>query len=151
LPSESCLSGGATGLTAMADRVTGTGSDVMQALKTRMHWHQSRQKLLAENVANADTPGFRPLDLKAPTIRAGQPGPVALATTSEAHIGLSGSGRGKFDSRNGARFETTPNGNAVSLEDEMMKVAQNQSDFQLASSLYTKGLGLMKIAIGKGR
>lgn len=39
----------------------------------------------------------------------------------------------------------------MNLEDEMLKVAQNQSDYQLAASLYSKGLGLMKIAIGKGR
>ena len=36
-------------------------------LKTRMHWHQSRQKVLAENVSNADTPGFKPRDLAEPT------------------------------------------------------------------------------------
>ena len=56
-----------------------------------------------------------------------------------------------IDGTGAPRFETTPNGNAVNLEDEMMKVAQNQSDYQLAASLYSKGLGLMKIAIGKGR
>ena len=56
-----------------------------------------------------------------------------------------------LDGTGAPRFETTPNGNAVNLEDEMLKVAQNQSDYQLAASLYSKGLGLMKIAIGKGR
>jgi flagellar basal-body rod protein FlgB len=135
----------------MADTVRGAGGDVMQSLKTRMRWHQSRQKLLAENVANADTPGFRPTDLKAPSLRNGNQGGVVLATTSASHIGFSAGGRGKFDTQQANRFETTPNGNSVNLEDEMMKVAQNQSDFQLAASLYSKGLGLMKIAIGKGR
>jgi flagellar basal-body rod protein FlgB len=38
---------------------------------------------------------------------------------------------------------------AVNLEDEMMKVAANQMDYQAASSLYIKSLGLIKIAIGK--
>ena len=59
--------------------------------------------------------------------------------------------QGGFDPRDPKRFETTPSANSVNLEDEMMKVAQNQSDYQLAASLYSKGLGLMKIAIGKGR
>ncbi|MDR6872835.1 flagellar basal-body rod protein FlgB [Bosea sp. BE125] len=134
----------------MADTALGTGGNLMQALKTRMHWHQSRQKLLAENVANADSPGFRPHDLKAPAIAPGQAG-VVMAQTSASHMGLSGQRGGGFDSTGAPRFEITPNGNAVNLEDEMMKVAQNQSDYQLAASLYTKGLGLMKIAIGKGR
>lgn len=133
----------------MSGNSLGAGGNLMQALKTRMHWHQSRQKVLAENVANADSPGFRPHDLKAPAIGPGAAG-VALAQTSPAHLGPTG-WRNGFDANNAPRFEITPNGNGVNLEDEMMKVAQNQSDYQLAASLYSKGLGLMKIAIGKGR
>ena len=133
----------------MADSPLGTGGNLMLALKTRMHWHQSRQKVLAENVANADSPGFRPMEVKAPAIGTGT-GSVGLARTSAGHLDLSGR-VGGFDSSKAQRFETTPSGNAVNLEDEMMKVAQNQSDYQLAASLYSKGLGLMKIAIGKGR
>lgn len=127
--------------------MSSNGLNLMGALKTRMHWHQSRQKLLAENVSNADTPRFKPHDLKAPS----PPGQgLVLAQTSPLHLGPSGQ-RGGFDPRDPKRFETTPSGNSVNLEDEMLKVAQNQSDYQLAASLYSKGLGLMKIAIGKGR
>lgn len=125
-----------------------SGMNLMSALKTRMHWHQTRQKLLAENVSNADTPRFKPHDLRAPDPAGG--GGLSLAQTSPLHLGPTG-GRGGFDPRDPKRFETTPSGNSVNLEDEMLKVAQNQADFQLAASLYSKGLGLMKIAIGKGR
>ena len=45
--------------------------------------------------------------------------------------------------------ETRPTGNAVSLDDEMLKVAQNQMDYQAATSLYTRSLGLLKTAMGK--
>ena len=37
---------------------------LMTAIKSRLQYHQSRQKLLAENVANADSPGYKPRDLK---------------------------------------------------------------------------------------
>ena len=47
-------------------------------------------------------------------------------------------------------FETTPDGNSVVLEDEMMKVAETQQDYQLATMLYGKSLGLLKMAVGKG-
>ena len=40
-------------------------------------------------------------------------------------------------------------GNAVNLEDEMMKVAANQMDHQAAISLYSRSMGLFKTAIGK--
>ena len=46
-------------------------------------------------------------------------------------------------------FETTPRGNSVTLEDEMIKVGQNQMDFQAAASLYQRGLGILRTAVGR--
>ena len=46
-------------------------------------------------------------------------------------------------------YETRPSGNSVNLEDEMLKVAQNQMDYQAATGLYSKSLGLLKTAIGR--
>ncbi|AMJ60519.1 flagellar basal body rod protein FlgB [Bosea sp. PAMC 26642] len=135
----------------MSDNALGSGGNLMNALKARMHFHEARQKVLAENVANADSPGFRPVDLKAPVAGRALPQAVVLAQTTAGHMGGSGPAGSGFDDTKAKRFETTPSGNAVNLEDEMMKVARNQGDFQLAASLYSKGLGLMKIAIGKGR
>ncbi len=120
-------------------------------LKTRMHWHQTRQKLLAENVSNADTPGFQPKDLKVPTFAPnGTPAGGALAAlrTDPSHLAGASSRTGE-DPRNARRFEVTPSGNAVSLEDEMLKVAQNQSDYQLAASLYQKSLQMLRTAVGR--
>jgi flagellar basal-body rod protein FlgB len=120
-------------------------------LKTRMHWHQTRQKLLAENVSNADTPGFQPKDLKAPAFRpdgTAAATAVAIGRTDPRHIAAR-EARGGEDPTGARRFETTPSGNAVSLEDEMLKVSQNQSDFQLAASLYQKSLQMLRVAAGK--
>lgn len=122
-------------------------------LKTRMQWQEARQKLLAENVANADLPGFKPHDLREPAFGAALNAAVSrvtLATTDSGHIGGGASGAGAGDPANARRFETTPSGNAVNLEDEMLKVAQNQSDYQLAASLYQRSMSLLKIAVGKG-
>jgi flagellar basal-body rod protein FlgB len=122
-------------------------------LKTKMHWHQTRQKVLAENVSNADTPGFAPKDLAPPSFtRSGLPmgGRLAVERTSVAHLSGNAARTGE-DEIQGARFETRPNGNAVSLEEEMLKVSQNQADFQLASSLYQKSLQMIRIAAGRGR
>ena len=120
-------------------------------LRTRMHWHQERQRLLAENVANADTPQFKARDLEPPALDRMQPGGLGLARTSGAHFaGPSGTADTQFqhDRRRGG-FEVRPAGNAVNLEDEMLKVASNQMDFQAATALYTRGLGLLKTALGK--
>ncbi len=130
-----------------------SGLPILDMLRTKMQWHQERQRVLSENIANADTPNFRPHDLTAPTFDRTAPGVpvVALQRTSSAHVaGAMSGGSGIFQSKPGGS-ETRPGGNAVSLEEEMMKVAQNQMDHQAAASLYTKSLGLVKIAIGKGR
>ena len=47
------------------------------------------------------------------------------------------------------KYDVKPMGNAVNLEDEMMKVAANQMDHQAAISLYSRSMGLLKTAIGK--
>jgi flagellar basal-body rod protein FlgB len=119
-------------------------------LRTRMQWHQERQRLLAENVANADTPGFRPRDLAAPKFGKDlPPAAIPLARTESMHLaGLSGDSA-RFRADRGGH-EIRPTGNAVSLEDEMMKVAANQMDYQAATSLYGRSLGLLKIGIGRG-
>lgn len=123
-------------------------------LKTRMRWHQARQGVLANNVANADTPGFRPSDLKPMEARESirKPGitPVAAVRTHAAHLSGVPMGRGSgFESRASRGWETTPAGNAVVLEEQMIKVSSNQFDFQMAVSLYSRSLGLLKTAIGR--
>jgi flagellar basal-body rod protein FlgB len=120
-------------------------------LKTRMHWHQTRQKLLAENVSNADTPGFQPKDLKVPTFDpSGAPtgGALTALRTDPSHL-MGTDSRSGEDARFARRFEVTPSGNAVNLEDEMLKVAQNQSDYQMAASLYQKSLQMLRTAVGR--
>ena len=127
---------------------------VLSALRTKMQWHQERQRVLAENVSNSDTPNFRPRDLVEPKFEkdgraAGVTGTLPLLRTSAAHITPPGAST-SFDQNKNAGFQTRPAGNAVNLEDEMMKSAANQMDFAAASSLYSKSLHLLKTAIGKG-
>jgi flagellar basal-body rod protein FlgB len=63
-----------------------------------------------------------------------------------AGVGLSQS---PFPNKNAPGYEVRPAGNAVNLEEEMMKVAANQMDFQTATALYTRSLTLIKTALGK--
>ncbi|WP_375459958.1 flagellar basal body rod protein FlgB [uncultured Enterovirga sp.] len=125
-----------------------TSLPIVSLLRERMQWHQSRQKVLAENVANANTPGFKPKDLVPPAGAKTAPAPgVSLVQTSRLHLAASGASD-PAATRNAKGFETTPSGNAVNLEDEMMKVAENQSEYQLAASLYQKSLAMLRTAAG---
>ncbi len=136
----------------MVTRMSLTDLPMFRAIKSKMQWHQARQGVLAENVANADTPGYRARDLKTfkvdEDLKLAKPG---LETTRTQAGHLSGvmrasSGGGQISP---STFETTPDGNNVVLEEQMMKVTQNQMDFQAAASLYSRSMKLLKTAIGK--
>ena len=118
-------------------------------LRTRMQWHQERQRLLAENVANADSPGYRPRDL-AP-LQFDRPGQaltqVGLERTASAHLSGSMGATSRFEASRLGGYDVRPSGNAVSLEEEMLKVAANQMDYQAAVALYTRSLALIKTAV----
>ena len=128
---------------------------ILSALRTKMQWHQERQRVLAENVSNANTPNFKPSDLVEPKFDTkgmnvgGTMGSLAMMRTSATHLGAVG-GAPSFRGDGGiSGFLTKPAGNAVNLEDQMLKVSANQMDYAAATSLYTRSLGLLKTAIGK--
>lgn len=126
----------------------------LTALKTRMQWHQERQRVLANNVANSDTPNFRPRDLVEPKFNprgqsVDQPlSSVNVSRTNVNHISGSAATEGLGKNRR-TGYETRPAGNAVNLEEEMMKASANQMDFAAATSLYSRSLGLLKTALGR--
>lgn len=134
-----------------------TDLPMLQALKQKMRFHEQRQKILAENVANASTPGYVGRDIKAPdffrmaaSVEQGAHGSVSMISTSPMH--LSGhviSTADPVKAKKSTGYEVQPDGNAVSLEEQMMKVTDNQMDFQMATTLYQRSLGLIKTAIGK--
>jgi flagellar basal-body rod protein FlgB len=126
---------------------------LMSMLKTRMSWLHQRQDVLAQNVANADTPGFVARDLKAldfdDTMRSQMMNKGAsLAVTNARHIEIKSASATKFDDFESRDVESNPNGNAVSLEAEMIKVSDTQAQFQAAANIYAKAMTMMKTAIG---
>ncbi len=126
---------------------------VFSALTDKMRWHQARQGLLAENVANAETPGYRGRDLAQYDLadRAGGFSSASITTlaTQPMHFSVSSSEGGAFGAQRMANFEITPEGNGVSLEDEMMKVTTNMMDYQAATTVYQKSIKILKTALGR--
>jgi len=122
---------------------------ILSMLRTRMQWHQERQRVLAENVANADTPGYRARDLAPPNFeRTLQAASLALTRTDTGHLGASAGGAQFGESRE-PHYEVRPRGNGVSHEDEMLKLAGNQMDYDAVTSIYTHSLALIKTALGR--
>jgi len=128
---------------------------LFQLISARLGWLGQRQATLSQNIANADTPDYRPRDLSASDfarlVRTVQ-NPAALVALARTVAGHQGGGRqasiGLAAHHVATRYETTPDGNAVILEEQMAKATETALDFQLTSNLYRKYLGMIRIALG---
>lgn len=107
---------------------------------------QTRQLAIARNVANADTPGFRARDV-APFDPHATPA-TPLKMTHARHIGDGPAGTLPLNLVD-AGGEAAPNGNTVSLEEEMMRSAETTRDHELALTIYQSGLRLLRGATGR--
>ena len=127
-----------------------TDIPILSMLRQRMEWHQERQRVLAENVANSDTPNYRARDLTPPDFSHEiQIASLGLDRTNPLHINAQASGGSACAADSSGRYQIRPRGNSVTHEDEMMKVASNQMDYEAVTSLYTRSLALIKLAIGR--
>jgi len=124
---------------------------LFKAMKGRMAWLSERQQVLAQNVANADTPSYRAHDLKPVSFRelvGGGAGHVPLATTQVNHLAAAGAAT-PFRPEVDRNAELSPSGNGVSIEEQMLKVAGTANDFQLTTSLYRSHVAMLKLVLGR--
>ena len=129
---------------------------LLAALTKKMNWLTARQKVVTENVANADTPGFKASDLRPLDFRkelaevTHSTSPKLAPTTTEPRHLVGTEAAARLDPQiEKVTTDRDINGNTVSLEDEMIKVSDTTSDYQLMTNLYKKQVGLIKTAIGR--
>lgn len=124
---------------------------VFKLMNQKMDWLTQRQTVLAQNVANVDTPKFKPEDITPFTFRSAlsEARTLAPATTNPGHMVLPkpNEGPGKVG-RERKPYETKPDGNAVVMEEQMMKLSQTGQDFNTMTNLYRKNVSLLKMALG---
>jgi flagellar basal-body rod protein FlgB len=125
-------------------------------ISQRIGWLSEREKVLAENVANADTPDYKARDLKPQDFSrmltaAGGGARLMPVATDQRHFDMRASGPGKNTVLKDTKTESTLSGNTVSLESEMTKVAETAMDYQLITNLYRKQIGLIKAVIGRSQ
>lgn len=128
------------------------GISLLGALKTRMNWLGDRQKVVAENVANASTPGFKPHDMSAQDfgalVQGQQPeGNLGLTMTNSMHMAPETPFSPGAKVVTSLDSETTMDGNSVVLEEQMLKMAESRLQFQAAVGFYEKSLNMVRMAI----
>lgn len=116
-------------------------------LRGRLGYLSDRQRVVAQNVANSDTPGYRPHDLKPFSFDVKLQAATGPVATQPGHIQLHSSRSGQeFMEVTGRDSETTLNGNAVVLEEQMLKLSDARMNYDAAIGFYQKSLGLLKLA-----
>jgi len=123
-------------------------------MKTKLDYLSRRQGVLAQNIANADTPGYKARDISAPDFKkmlhshGGASGGLRPMATHPGHMVSGGAGGGFKTIKRETTAELNPNGNNVAIEDEIAQAGQNQAEYQKALNLYCKTISLFKTAIG---
>jgi flagellar basal-body rod protein FlgB len=125
---------------------------IVDLAKNRMDWVARRQEVLAENIANANTPKYQPRDLKEFDFKAvlkQTDRPVRVATTNPLHVQAPVQNDPQvLESRK--TYESSQDGNAVVLEEQMAKLGSAKSTYDIAASMFQKQFAMMKTALGKG-
>jgi flagellar basal-body rod protein FlgB len=110
----------------------------------------ARMGVVAGNIANADTPGYKRRDLPdfAKSYAAMQSGD-GLKVTRAKHIGAGW--QNEMPAPEVQRSEASPDGNSVSLESEMVQAAEIRQQHDMALSVYRASSDILKLALGRGR
>lgn len=141
--------------------MTSTPSILLGIGQSMKHLSQ-RQRVIAENIANGETPGFKARTVNAPdfsSLVASFGGAGGKPNVARPRVALSG-GMAALGARppqvGGAIVldsnvsETKPDGNNVTLEDQLLNLGAVQSDFAAMTNLYRKQVGFLKAALGRG-
>ena len=135
-----------------------TSVPLLDVLRERMSWLSARQNILSQNVANADTPGYsaadlKPVDFEKVLQQSTEPAAFqgGLVVTDPHHIATTPSTSSGFQSTAAGDDAIDQTGNSVSVEEEMMKVADTQAQYQAATNIYAKAISMMRTAIDKGQ
>jgi flagellar basal-body rod protein FlgB len=142
---------------------SGTPS-ILQGISLQMKHLAERQRVIAQNIANADTPGYKAREVDGPDFASllaqqdpGAAGGVARVGRPQVQLtaGMAALGARPGSGGGGTRLdhditETKPDGNNVTLEDQLLKMGEIQADFTAMTNLYRKQQGLLKTALGKG-
>jgi flagellar basal-body rod protein FlgB len=131
---------------------------VFKAMMGQMEWLNRRQSVLSENMANSDTPGYTPNDLQkidfgelmkseksATAIHKAQ---LAAAENRGQSYDLTAAGRNAEEIQ-AKGMETSPTGNSVVLEEQLIKVSETQIQYSMLTNLYRKQADMIRMAIGR--
>lgn len=123
---------------------------LINLLQQKMTWLNDRQSVLSRNVANSSTPGYVPKDLNAKDFAAAVSDAMqaGMVTTNAMHLQGKSAAGGAFRAVSSPDSQSSPDGNAVVVEEQMMKISETQMAYAEASGLYKKMFAMWRTALG---
>ncbi len=127
---------------------------LMKAMAAKMDYLDKRQGVLSQNIANADTPGYRSKDLTEIDFgsvlkKITNSQKISLNTTQPGHMPNPNEIERAKDAKDRMTYEVAPDKNAVILEEQMVKAAKTQMDYNLLTNLMSKQSTMMRTALGR--
>lgn len=128
---------------------------LFQAMSSKMQYLEQRHRVISQNVANADTPGYQPQDLKpvdfsTAMTKVVKSNSVLPERTQAGHMNPNGDIDNPRRDEQDQVYEVAPAGNAVILEEQMLKSSENKMDYSLMTTLYQKNVAMLRAAMGTG-
>lgn len=124
------------------------GMSFFNIASQRMRWLGARQAVVSQNIANADTPGYKAKEVSDfSEMMDGARDVAGLATTNARHIQGSGASSGVRVTNDESSWETSIDGNNVALEEQTIKATEISENYRLAAELYRKGHNLLTLAV----
>ena len=129
---------------------------LFQAIGSKMDFLNQRQRVIAQNIANTDTPGYQPQDLVdvdfsgvLKDVINNRGTSVRLETTNPGHMPVGGSIREPRTDEQDATYEVAPAGNAVIMEEQLLNASRNMMDYDLVTNVLRRNVGMIQTAIGR--
>lgn len=129
---------------------------LFSALDAKIDYLDQRQRLISSNIANADTPGYRPQDLKKADFgsmltKVTHDNTIRMEKTSAGHMPAVSDIVTPKTGKSKTVYEMAPAGNSVVLEEQMVNANRTNIDYGLMLNVYRKNVGMLKTAIGSGQ
>lgn len=130
---------------------------LMNALNAKMGYLNHRQRVISQNIANADTPGYQPKDLTnmdfgnvLKNVDNSGKMHVRVHSTDEMHLPPPKAiGGGDAKEQKKGLYEVAPSGNAVVMEQQLIKSNQTMIDYNMMTGIYKKQISMMKTVVSK--
>lgn len=131
---------------------------LLKAVNAKMNYLQQNQRVISQNIANADTPDYQPSALQEvdfgrmlDAVNFDRGEKIRMSATRPGHLDGKGNAYDPTVNEVSKTYEVAPAGNAVVLEEQLMAADETKMNYTLMANIYQKQISMFKTALGKGQ